>query len=200
MSLSLIDQLVNAFRFLPGVGPKSAQRLAFHILERNRQNGLLLAETLKAAIEKVGHCKRCHTLTDADELCHICSDVKRDNSLLCIVETPADVLAIEQTRQYKGLYFVLMGHLSPLDGIGPDQIGVNDLLHLLSNNTISEVVLATNPTIEGEATAHYLGTLIQARAIKCSRIAYGVPMGGELTYLDGNTLARSFMGRLIIKS
>ena len=199
ISPSLIDQLINAFRCLPSVGPKSAQRLAFHILERDRQNGLNLAKILELAIEKVGHCKRCHTLTDA-EFCPICLDQRRDKELLCIVESPADVIAIEQTRNYFGLYFVLMGHLSPLDGIGPMEIGVPALNKLLDASTIREVILATNPTVEGEATAHYLANLIQSRAIKCSRIAYGVPMGGELEYLDGNTLARSFQGRRVVES
>lgn len=197
MQLSLIDQLINALRCLPGVGPRTAQRMAFHILERDHVNGMVLSKILAEAIEKVGHCAICNTLTDTT-VCPICSNERRDPSLLCVVETPADVLAIEQIHHYKGRYFVLMGHLSPLDGIGPEQLGVQKLIALLDSKQIQEVILATNPTVEGEATAHYLANLIQSRpiqSIRCSRIAYGVPMGGELEYLDGNTLARSFMGR-----
>jgi len=191
---TLIEQLIQALRFLPGVGPKSAQRMAFHILERDRKNGLTLAKILENAVTNVGHCKRCNTLTE-EEFCKHCLDKRRDPGLLCIVETPADVVAIEQTRSYAGLYFVLMGHLSPLDGIGPEQIGVQALLQLLDREPVREIILATNPTVEGEATAYYLANLVAPRNIKCSRIAYGVPMGGELEYLDGNTLARSFRGR-----
>ncbi|CAL7963755.1 DNA repair protein RecR [Gammaproteobacteria bacterium] len=194
----LIDQLINALRFLPGVGPRSAQRMAFYLLQQGRDDGLLLAKTLEQALTNVGHCKRCRTFSEHD-LCNICSSPRRDNSLLCIVETPADIIAIEQTHSYHGLYFALMGHLSPIDGIGPNEIGVNDLADLLiRENTIKEAIIATNPTVEGEATAHYLANLIHVRQIKCTRIAYGIPQGGELEYIDLNTLARALAGRIEI--
>ena len=162
----LIDQLINALRNLPGVGPRSAQRMAFHLLQQGRDDGMLLAKTLEQALTQVGNCKRCRTFSEYD-LCNICSNTRRDNSLLCIVETPADIIAIEQTSSYPGLYFVLMGHLSPIDGIGPNEIGVNDLANLLAQeDAIKEIIIATNPTVEGEATAYYLANLIHIRKIK----------------------------------
>lgn len=192
----LIDQLINTLRFLPGVGPRSAQRMAFYLLQQGRSDGLLLAKTLEQALTNVGHCQRCRTFSEHD-LCNICSNSRRDSSLLCIVETPADIIAIEQTHSYHGLYFTLMGHLSPIDGIGPNEIGINDLVSLLAQeNTIKEIIIATNPTVEGEATAHYLANLIRERQIKCTRIAHGVPQGGELEYIDLNTLARALVGRV----
>lgn len=190
----LIEQLINALRCLPGVGPKSAQRMAFNILERNRDNGLNLSKALNRAIENVSNCQLCRTLSE-DALCRICASTTRHANQLCIVESPADIMAIEQTATYRGRYFVLMGHLSPIDGIGPKDIGLNQLLRLLDEAEIEEIILATNPTVEGEATAHYIANLIKGRNIKCTRIAHGVPVGGELEYLDGNTLAKAFSAR-----
>lgn len=198
MSFSpLINQLVSALRCLPGVGPKSAQRMAFHLLERERSAGLTLANALEQAIQHVGHCQRCRTLSETPS-CVLCSNPSRDQSLLCIVETPADVLAIEQTGCYRGHYFVLMGRLSPLDGIGPEEIGIDQLLKHLTEFPPHEVILATNPTVEGEATAHYLAGLIKQRNINATRIAHGVPLGGELEFIDGNTLARALSGREMV--
>ncbi|WP_417683084.1 recombination mediator RecR [Pseudidiomarina aquimaris] len=190
-----ISELIRALRMLPGVGPKSAQRMAFQILERQREGGLQLSQALAQAVERVGHCEVCRTLTEA-QVCELCSDDARRNSgLLCIVETPADVLAIEQTGQYAGCYFVLMGHLSPLDGIGPEDIGLDRLAERLDADTISEIILATNPTIEGEATAHYIAELARQHNVSTSRIAHGVPVGGELEYVDQATLGHAFSGR-----
>ncbi len=198
MSFSpLINQLVSALRCLPGVGPKSAQRMAFHLLERERSAGLTLANALGQAIERVGHCQRCRTLSETP-LCVLCSNPNRDQSLLCIVETPVDVIAIEQTGCYRGQYFVLMGRLSPLDGIGPEEIGIEQLIKHLTDFPPQEVILATNPTVEGEATAHYLAGLIKQRNINTTRIAYGVPLGSELEFIDGNTLSRSLTGREVV--
>lgn len=198
MSFSpLINQLIAALRCLPGVGPKSAQRMAFHILERERSAGLALANILEQAIDQVGHCQRCRTLSETS-LCTLCSNTNRDTSLLCIVETPVDVLAIEQTGSYRGYYFVLMGRLSPLDGIGPEELGIDQLLKHLTEYPPQEVILATNPTVEGEATAYYLAGLIKQRNISATRIAHGVPLGGELEYIDGNTLTRALAGREVV--
>lgn len=194
---ALIGQLINALRHLPGVGPRSAQRMAFYLLEQGKDQALVLARALEDAITNVTHCKQCRTFSES-ELCHICSNPKRDNSLLCVVESPADIVALEQTNSFRGLYFVLMGHLSPIDGIGPKDIGITELTQLLANNTTKEVILATNPTVEGEATAYYIANLVHAKNIKCTRIAHGIPMGGELEYIDSNTLARALLGRLDI--
>ncbi len=191
----LITQLIDALRCLPGVGPKSAQRMTFHLLERDRQGANHLANILSQAVEKVGYCSQCRTLSEV-ELCNICSDVRRDPAQLCVVETPADVIAIEESTAFKGLYFVLMGHLSPLDNIGPDDIGLDLLDKHLSGGTIQEVILATNPTVEGEATAYYISEMVRAHELKASRIAYGVPFGGELEYVNSGTLAHAFAGRL----
>jgi len=190
----LIDQLITALRCLPGVGPKSAQRMAFHLLERERDAGLALAKALETAIDRVGHCNACRTLSET-ALCSICNNANRDATLLCIVETPTDVIAIEQTGSYRGYYFVLMGRLSPLDGIGPQELGIDQLLKRLAEQIPHEVILATNPTVEGEATAHYLAELIKQHGISVTRIAHGVPLGGELEFVDGNTLARALTGR-----
>lgn len=190
----LIVQLMEALRCLPGIGPKSAQRMTYHLLQHNREGGRRLAETLLAALERVGHCKLCRTLTE-HELCPLCSSAQRDHSLLCVVESPADVQALEQSIGYRGLYFVLMGHLSPLDGIGPEELGMARLAARLDSGGISEVILATNPTVEGEATAHYIGEMVRLRGIMASRIAHGVPLGGELEYIDGGTLSHAFAGR-----
>jgi recombination protein RecR len=190
----LISGLMEALRTLPGVGPKSAQRMAYHLLERDREGARNLAGALTAAVDRVGHCQRCRTLSET-ELCALCADTGRDRSLLCVVESPADVEAMEQYTDYRGLYFVLGGHLSPLDGIGPEAIGLDRLEALLDEGEVAEVVLATNPTVEGEATAHYIGELVRPRGITITRIAYGVPLGGELEYVNGDTLSHAFSGR-----
>lgn len=198
MSFSpLIDQLITALRCLPGIGPKSAQRMAFHLLERERSAGLSLAKALEAAIEHVGHCESCRTLSETT-LCSLCNNTNRDASLLCIVETPTDVIAIEQTGSYRGYYFVLMGRLSPLDGIGPEELGIDKLIDRIASQPPQEIILATNPTVEGEATAHYLAELVKQRGINATRIAHGVPLGGELEFVDGNTLARAMAGRAVV--
>jgi recombination protein RecR len=199
----LIQQLIDAFRRLPGVGAKSAQRMVLHFLERDRDGGRKLAVALTAAMDGVGQCIQCRTLSES-KLCSICTHPGRDQSLLCVVETPADVFALEQTAAYRGLYFVLMGHLSPIDGIGPEQLGIAELIALVSSRPIAEVILATNPTVEGEATAWYIAEQLRSeqlhsKAMKISRIAHGVPMGGELEYIDGNTLMHSLSGRQLLK-
>ncbi|MFC1685212.1 recombination mediator RecR [Pseudomonadota bacterium] len=191
----LLSQLIDALRCLPGVGPKSAQRMAFHLLERDRAGGRHLAEILAEAMEKIGHCSRCRTLSET-ELCNLCANPNRDDSLLCIVETPAELMVIEQAIDYRGRYFVLGGRLSPLDGIGPKEIGLDQLELRFREGGITEVILATNPTVEGEATAHYISEMAKARGIKATRIAHGVPLGGELEYVDGGTLSHAFAGRL----
>ena len=194
----LIDQLVQGLRCLPGVGPKSAQRMAFHLLERQREAGLQLAEALQQALTQVGHCCECHTLSELD-VCGICGDNRRDHQTLCIVESPADVLAFEQAGSYRGLYFVLMGHLSPIDGIGPEEIGIDHLLERVRGQQIGEVILATNPTVEGEATAYYITEQVKAMGVLVSRIAHGVPLGGELEYVDSGTLAHALSGRRAVE-
>jgi len=190
----LIGRLIEALRCLPGVGPKSAQRMAYHLLEHNREGARRLAEALVEAVEKVGHCRDCRTLTEA-EVCPVCSSPRRDRSLLCVVESPTDVQALEQSTGYQGLYFVLLGHLSPLDGVGPEDIGLERLAARLDAGEVKEVILATNPTVEGEATAHYISEMVHSRSIRATRIAHGVPLGGELEYVDGGTLSHAFHGR-----
>jgi len=194
---SLIADLIEALRCLPGVGPKSAQRMTYHLLERDRDGARRLASALESAAEHVGHCACCRTLTE-HELCSVCASPSRDRSLLCVVEMPTDVAAIEQSSIFKGLYFVLMGHLSPLDGIGPDQIGLDVLSSRLAQGEISEVILATNSTVEGDATAHYIAEIARAYEVSASRIARGVPMGGELDYIDGGTLSHAMSSRQLI--
>lgn len=190
----LLNELILALRCLPGVGAKSAQRMAFHLLERDRQGGRLLSEKLLQSVEEIGHCSRCRTLTEKT-LCSICENQARDASLLCVVESPADILAINQTAVFKGLYFVLHGRLSPLDGMGPAEIGLNILAERLAEGEIKEIILATNPTVEGEATACYIADMVRDQEIKVSRIAHGVPLGGELEYIDSGTLSHAFSGR-----
>lgn len=191
----LVQELIDALKCLPGVGAKSAQRMAFHLLERNRQGGSKLSVTLAKAMENIGHCQQCRNFTEQN-LCDICQSPKRQIATqLCIVETPADVIAIEQTGEFQGRYFVLMGHLSPLDGIGPEDLGFDILEKQLANGQFSEVILATNPTVEGEATAHFIAQLSQSYQVNISRIAHGVPVGGELEYVDGNTLSHALSGR-----
>ncbi|WP_206485424.1 recombination mediator RecR [Thalassotalea sp. G2M2-11] len=191
----LVQELIHSLKCLPGVGAKSAQRMAFHLLERNRIGGKKLALSLADAMENIGHCSRCRTFTEQDT-CEICASMKRQaKGQLCVVETPADVIAIEQTGDYHGLYFILMGHLSPIDGIGPDDLGLDILESQLARGEFTEVILATNPTVEGEATAHFIAELANKYQVQISRIAHGVPMGGELEFVDGNTLSHALSGR-----
>ncbi|WP_428033706.1 recombination mediator RecR [Amphritea sp.] len=195
MSFSpLIQDLIDAFRVLPGVGPKTAQRMAFHMLERDRSGATALAAALTVAAEKVGHCRSCRTLSE-NELCSICADSSRDESQICVLESPVDMLAIEQTGGFNGGYFVLMGHLSPIDGVGPDDLGLDQLFKRLESSAVKEIILATNPTVEGEATAHFIAEQIKHLDIRVTRIAHGVPVGGELEYVDGGTLAHAMAGR-----
>lgn len=189
-----LQNLIEALRCLPGVGPKSAQRMTLHLLERDREGAMALANALEEAVEKIDHCSRCRNFTELD-VCEICSDPKRDVSIICVVETPADVLAIEQSGSYRGIYFVLMGHLSPIDGIGPAEIGLEKFYQRVLDEGIQEVILATNPTVEGEATAYYLIDMLQPEGVSVSRIAHGVPLGGELEFVDGSTLAHALSGR-----
>ncbi len=195
---TLIERLVQAFRCLPGVGPKSAQRMAFHLLERDREGGRRLSAALLEAMQRVGHCRQCRTLTE-EALCSVCNNEKRDQSVLCIVESPVDVSAIEQGTDFRGRYFVLMGRLSPLDGVGPKDLGLEQLAARLDAGEIEEMILATNSTVEGEATAHYLSDMGRARGIRVTRIAQGIPLGGELEFVDGGTLAHAFSGRHEVK-
>jgi recombination protein RecR len=193
----LLNQLIESLRCLPGVGPKTAQRMALHLLERNREGGLQLAGVLDTAMQKIGRCKQCRDLTEL-EICTICSNPRRDQSQLCVVESPVDVLAIEQATAYKGLYFVLLGRLSPLDGIGPAELGLDQLADNLESNTPQEMIIATNPTVEGEATSYYLQIMAKIHNIRVTRIAHGVPLGGELEYTDQSTLAHAFGSRLLV--
>lgn len=195
----LVQSLVDALRCLPGVGAKSAQRMALHLLERDREGALMLASTLQESMEKVGHCEKCRTITE-EKLCDICRSEYRDGSQICVLETPADVFAVEGSGTYKGRYFVLMGHLSPIDGIGPEDIGIDLLLEQVKSGDVKEVILATNPTVEGEATAFYITEQLQDTGVKVSRIAHGVPLGGELEYVDGGTLAHAFAGRRAVEA
>ena len=192
--MSLIPELMDAFRCLPGVGAKSAQRMAYHLLERNRDGGVRLSKAIAKAVDKVGRCKSCRTLTE-QETCSLCQDARRDASLLCVVENPTDVWALEQSGAYRGFYFVLMGHLSPLEGVGPQDLGLDHLEQRLSEGEIQEVILATNPTVEGEATAHFIAEMARVREIQVTRIAHGVPLGGELEYVDSGTLGHALSGR-----
>ena len=194
---SLIQQLITAFRFLPGVGPKSAQRMTFFLLQRDRPGGRHLAQSLVEAMSKVGNCQRCRTLSEK-QVCAICDNPKRDSSQLCVVESPADMAAIEHGTSYRGQFFVLGGHLSPLDGVGPEEIGVDLLEKRLSEGEVSEVILATGATVEGQATAHYLSDLVHDKGIRVSRIAQGVPLGGELEFVDSSTLDHAIGERQIM--
>lgn len=189
-----LENLINALRALPGVGKKSAQRMAFQLLERDRDGAQRIAKGLEEALEKIGHCIQCRMFAEED-LCPICSSPRRDATTLCVVETPADVIAIEQTGCFSGQYFVLMGHLSPIDGIGPSDIGIPVLQERLQKGEVKEMILATNPTVEGEATAHFLAELAKQFGVTSSRIAHGVPIGGELEYIDQGTIQHAFAGR-----
>lgn len=190
----LLNQLVEAFKCLPGVGQKSAQRMTFHLLQRNRNGAERLAESLAEAVRRIGNCERCRMLSE-DTICGLCASERRDDSILCVVETPADLLAIEQASVYRGRYFVLMGHLSPIDGIGPAELGLDLLEARLKAAKLEELVLATSVTVEGDATAHLIGQIANRYGVRASRIAYGVPVGGELEFIDSGTLSRAFSGR-----
>ena len=193
----LLGRLIQHLRCLPGVGPKTAQRMAFHLLQKDRQGARTLAETLLLAIDSIGQCNNCRTLTEKS-LCDICANPARDTSLVCIVENPSDVWVIEQATVFKGMYFVLHGRLSPLDGIGPGELGLDQLEQQLATGQIEELVLATGSTVEGEATAFFVGELARKHHVQASRIAHGVPMGGELEYIDSGTLLHAFNGRRAI--
>ena len=191
---SLLEQLIEAFRILPGVGQKSAQRMAYHVLEREREGGQRLSEALAAAVERIGHCVRCRDFSET-ETCATCASAAREAQTLCAVESPADRLAIEQATGYRGLYFVLQGRLSPLDGIGPRELGLDLLSARLAEGEVRELIIATTPTVEGEATAHYLAQLARQHSVRPSRLAHGVPLGGELEYVDRGTLSHAFGSR-----
>lgn len=182
---------------MPGVGRKSAQRIAFHLLERDREGAAQMSQALAEAVSRIRHCSRCRMFSE-EELCSICSSPGRDESLLCVVESPADVMAVEDATGYKGRYFVLMGHLSPLDGIGPEELGLNQLEEQLASGTYQELIIATNPTVEGDATAHFLAEIAGRYKVPASRIAHGIPLGGELEYIDGGTLSHAFFGRRVV--
>ena len=188
-----LEKLIEALRCMPGIGKKSAQRIAYHLLERNRDGARKLAAALNEAMDRIGHCQQCRTFSET-EICKLCSSAKRDQSLLCIVESPADVFAIEEAG-YSGVYFVLMGRLSPLDGIGPDDLGLDKLSALLDQGGVREVILATNLTVEGEATAHYISQMVRARHLRATRIAHGIPIGGELEYAGTSTISHALAGR-----
>ncbi|MCH8278995.1 MAG: recombination protein RecR [Proteobacteria bacterium] len=190
----LLVRLIDGLRCMPGIGQKSAQRIAFHLLERDRDGAGNLSSALADAVTGIGHCSRCRMFTE-QELCSICSASGRDATLLCVVESPADVMAIEDATGFRGMYFVLMGHLSPLDGIGPEELGLAGLEDWLNGGEVVELIIATNPTVEGDATAHYLADMARRLKVKASRIAHGVPLGGELEFVDGGTLAHAFFGR-----
>ncbi len=190
----MIEKLNKAFSKLPGVGSKTAQRFIYHLLERDRPGGLEIAKALTDAMENVKNCEKCRTLTEKN-ICEICSNISRDNTQLCVVETPSDIHVIEQSGVYTGKYFVLSGYLSPIDGIGAAELGLNELEELLSKSDISEIILATNATIEGEVTAHYIHNLAKKYQVKTTRIAHGIPLGGELEYTDINTIAHALSGR-----
>lgn len=193
----LLVRMIDALRCMPGVGRKSAQRIAFHLLERDREGAAALATALQEAVEGIGHCKRCRMFSE-HELCSTCSASGRDETQLCVVESPADVMAVEEATGFRGLYFVLMGHLSPLDGIGPEQLGLGMLDERLGEGVVNEMIIATNPTVEGDATAHYLAEMAAGHDVQASRIAHGVPLGGELEYVDGGTLSHAFYGRRVV--
>ncbi|MCW8806516.1 MAG: recombination mediator RecR [Rhodanobacter sp.] len=193
----LLADLIEALRCLPGVGGKSAQRMAFHLLERDRERGLKLATALQQAMQRIGHCGQCRNFSE-DPLCALCASSSRDRQVLCVVESPTDLAAIEQATGFRGQYFVLMGRLSPLDGLGPEELGLAKLTERLGEGEIEELIIATNPTVEGEATAHYLAQLARAGGVKPTRLAHGVPLGGELEYVDRSTLAHAFGSRQLL--
>jgi len=192
-----LQDLIDAFKQLPGIGIKSAQRIVFHLLRENENKALFLAESIQKSFDSINECQECRMYTE-EKLCSICTDSDRDRNIMCVVESPADLIAIENTMQFNGLYFVLMGRLSPLDGIGPDELKIEDLIKLLKDKDIKEIILANSPTIEGEATAAYIGSIAEDLDVKATRIAYGVPMGGELEYVDSNTLIQALNNRNLI--
>jgi recombination protein RecR len=191
---SALEELIDALRCLPGVGPRSAQRMAYHLLQHDQDGAQRLAAALGRAIGRIRRCSRCNTFTE-EELCGLCASSKRDSRLLCVVEMPADLAVMEQTLAYKGLYFVLMGRLSPIDGIGPKDVGLDRLIARACDGVVTEVILATNFTNEGEATAHYIGEMLRSRGLAITRIARGIPVGGELEYVDAGTLAQAYHER-----
>ncbi|WP_027852227.1 recombination mediator RecR [Marinobacterium litorale] len=193
----LLQELITSLRCLPGVGPKSAQRMALHLLERDREAAQRLSQALVDAVENIGECTQCRTLSE-DPVCEICADESRDRSLLCVLESPVDMMAVEQTGGYNGIYYVLKGHLSPIDGIGPDALGIDALVERVNNSDVQELILATNPTVEGEATSHYIAEQFSGEPLRITRIAHGVPVGGELEFVDGGTLAHAFAGRRVL--
>ena len=195
MKQDLVTELINALTILPGVGKKSAQRMALYLLDRNKDGASILANTLKEAIDNIQRCSSCRMLT-SNSLCNTCSDTSRDNKSICVVESPSDVLAIESTGGYRGRYFVLLGRLSPIDGVGPDELGINDLIQIIDQDEVKEIILATSSTVEGDATAIYINDHV--KKAKVSRISYGIPIGGELEYVDGTTIARAIEGRVEI--
>ncbi len=195
MNQDLVTELIHALTILPGVGKKSAQRMALYLLDRNKDGASILANTLKEAIDKIQRCSSCRMLT-SNNLCNICSDTSRDNKSICVVESPSDVLAIESTGGFRGRYFVLLGRLSPIDGVGPDELGIHDLIQIIDNNQVKEIILATSSTVEGDATAIYIKDHV--KNAKVSRISYGIPIGGELEYVDGTTIAKAIEGRVEI--
>jgi recombination protein RecR len=192
-----IERLIDSLRHLPGVGPKSAQRMTLHLLERDRDGAQQISDAIEQALERVQNCSRCRNFTELS-VCEICADPKRDASTLCVVEAPADVMAIEQSGSFRGHYYVLKGHLSPIDGIGPEQLGLDALCARFGDGSINEVILATNPTVEGEATAYYISQRAKAAEVTVTRIAHGVPLGGELEYTDSSTLAHALSGRTVV--
>jgi len=191
---SLLSQLIQAFKVLPGIGEKSAQRMAFYFLEKNREGGLNLAKLISTSVEKIRNCSNCRNLTE-DTVCEICGDERRDKKIICVVESPSDVIAIEKSGSFKGKYFVLMGRLSPIDGVTPQDLGIPKLVENINSSEVQEVIIATSPTIEGDATSFYIKDQLTENNILISRIAYGVPMGGELEYVDNTTLGRAIQGR-----
>lgn len=193
----ILQDLVNAFKGLPGIGVKSAQRIVFNLIQQNQEKAIFLSDAIKNALDNINECSNCRMYTDS-ELCEICSDPKRDSALLCVIESPADMIAIENSMSFNGKYFVLMGKLSPLDGIGPDQLKLDKLESIIKDGSLNEIILANSPTIEGEATASYILSLIKDSDIKATRIAYGVPMGGELEYVDSNTLTQALNNRSLV--
>lgn len=194
----LLVRLIDSLRCMPGVGRKSAQRIAFHLLERDREGASAMSAALAEAVDGIGHCSRCRMFTE-EELCSICAASGRDATQLCVIESPADVMAVEDATGFRGLYFVLMGHLSPLDGIGPEELGLSALEERLRSDELKELIIATNPTVEGDATAHFLADLAARHGVQASRIAHGVPLGGELEYVDGGTLSHAFYGRRVVE-
>tara|TARA_B110000438_G_scaffold112244_1_gene110146 strand:- start:826 stop:1428 length:603 start_codon:yes stop_codon:yes gene_type:complete len=193
----ILQDLIDAFKQLPGIGIKSAQRIVFYLLKNNDDKTQFITDALTKSLESIKECSKCRMYTDSD-VCEICLDEKRNSKIICIIESPADLLAIENTQQFNGKYFVLMGHLSPIDGIGPDELKINVLEELIISNSIEEIILASSPTVEGEATANYIATIAENKNIKATRIAYGVPVGGELEYVDANTLIQAINNRNIM--